>query len=255
MKRLQKQTAIMLALAIAFTIISAGQVKAATDSFPTKFRVDTWVGYEDSIDIKLNDHHMYIANVKSKSKDLVVGLTDYDYSSSRQDSDTYTLGFLPKKHGTYDITYDVMKDSKKVKTIKTKVYAYPKPIDVQLEGVEGINYGKKTSAKLKVTSQKGNTITKIEVGTYKIVRDNFNDSKRYENIDSEIEYKIVNNNSMIQLGTQPYYFKTVADGGDDNYYESFCIDPTSRTFIRVTYKDKYTKQNEQVVYTYMGFVE
>lgn len=243
MKGLKRIVAMLLALVMMLMIVPADTVKAASDEFPTKFRVYSGVGYETTKEIQVSDHHTYIKNVKSKDSNLIVGLTDYEFSSYGSNQDTYTLAFLVKKQGTYDITYDVMKDSKKVKTVKAKVYAYPNPIGVTLDGEYISYYGNKTTGKLKVTAQKGNSIQKIEVGTYKTTRDTF----KGERISSEIEYQTVKNNSKIKLGTTGYYYKDTTDNiQNDRFFESFRSDLMSETRIRVTYKDNYTKQNEQV---------
>lgn len=258
MKGLKKIVTMVLAFAMAFAFVPATQTEAATDEFPTKFRVYSWDAYEDREDIKVTDHHTYIANVKSKDKNLAVALTDYNYSSYGENTDTYTLAFLAKKSGTYDITYDVMKDSKKVKTVRAKVYVYSNPITVQLSGVKNGYYGKKKTAKLNVKALKGNTITKIEVGTYKTFTEKQNeDWMESERVNSELEYKQVKNNSTIKLGTKGYYHKEVTDNtANDRYYVSFQSDLMSETSIRVTYKDQYTKRNEQIEFwTYRGLAE
>lgn len=257
MKSLKRIAAMLLTLVMMLTIVPADTVKAASDNFPTKFRVNYYWGNEDRTEIQMPDHHTYIKNVKSMNANLIAGLVSYDYASFEKNPDTYILGFIAKKEGTYDITYDVMKDSKKLKTVKAKVYAYSNPISVKLDGVNGSFYGDKTTAKLNVTALNGNTIQKIEVGTYKKTeeKDN-NDWSQSEKVSSVLNYQTVKNNSKIKLGTTGYYFKNVTDyTEEDSYYEYFRSDLMSRTFVRVTYKDKYTKQNEQYEISFSGLAK
>lgn len=256
MKRLKRITAMILALVVALTIVPVVQAEAATDSYPTKFRLYSWGASEDTFVIQVTDHHTYIDNVKSKDKNLIAGLTDYYYYSYGTDADNYTLSFLAKKQGTYDITYDVMKDKKKVKTVKAKVYVYPSPISVQLSGTKNnYYYGNKTSANLKVKAQKGNKITKVEVGTYKTkTRKQNTEWSKDTHVDSERVYKRVKSSSKIKLGTTGSYYKSSSSSA--NYsYKYLWSDLMSETFIRVTYKDEYTKRNEQVEYYYRGLAK
>ena len=255
MKNFRRVAAIVLTYVMMFTIAPADTVKAATDEFPTTFRVYYWGGNEKNVEISISDHHTYITNVKSKNKALIAKLTEYDYDAVRESNDTYKIAFFAYKKGTYDITYDVMKDSEKVKTVKAKVYVYPQPIDVQLDGVKNGYYGKKTTTKLNVTADKGNTIQKIEVGTYKTTEDKQNTSG-LEQVTSEIDYQTVKNNSKINLGTTGYYYKFVRnDSVNDQYNENFNTELMSKTFVRVTYKDKYTKCDEQVTFNFRGLAE
>lgn len=247
MKSLKRIAAMLLTFVMMLMIVPADTAKAASNQFPTKFRV--YFGSNESTkEIRVSDHHTYLKNVKSKDSNLIAGLTDYRYTSYGSGIDTYTLAFYAKKQGTYDITYDVMKDSKKVKTVKAKVYAYPCPISVTLDGKYENYYGNKTTGKLKVTSQKGNPIQKIEVGTYKTSKEKLDEEwLKSERIYSELKYRTAKNNSKIQLGTTGYYHKENVDNIQNNIInELFQSDLMSETQIRVTYKDKYTKQNEQL---------
>ena len=251
MKNIKRISAIILAIVIAFTIIPTSMVKAATDNFPTKFRVYGWGGYETKKTITVSDPHMYIANVKSKSSNLIVGLTDYRFDADASNADTYTLALLAKKKGTFDFTYDLMKDGKKVKTIKAKAYAYDNPITITLNGKKTYeySYGTDTHGKLSVKSDKGNSISKIEVGTYKITGNS-------DNYSSQFVYKEVKNNSSIELGksanNKKYsYVNEASNVKNENFYEGV----RAATEIRVAYKDKYTKQNEQVNVVFYGLAK
>jgi hypothetical protein len=107
------------------------------------------------------------------------------------------------------------------------------------------------SAKVKVTLAAGNTLKKLEYGVYKIQEDN--NSKR-----SEIVYKTFKNGAAVTFGTKPYYYSNEYSNEYDNYsYKSkyFNTGMTCPTYIRITYYDKYTKQNETYQQYYYKLVE
>ena len=254
MKRIKKITAMIMAIAMALTIVPVNQVKAA-DEFPTKFRLYSWGNYESVERIEVKDHSTYIENVKSKSKDLTAALTGYDYSSGEGRVDSYSISFLTNKQGTYDISYDVMKNKKKVKTVNAKVYVYPMPVSMKLDGSSDYYYyAKKKSAKLSVSASKGNTIKKIEVGSNKKkTTEEDNDWSEEKRVESEVEYKTVKNNSMINLAKTGYYYYYFSKGKQyDSYSESLYENMMSQTIVRVTYKDAYTKQDEQIEFSMNG---
>lgn len=248
MKKLKKISAIILVFVMVFTVIPAVDGKAATSDYQTKFRIYGCSGYsEDTVELTMPDALTYIENVKSSNKNLVAGVTDYDYASGSQNN-TQTIGFVAKKQGTYDISYDVMKAGKKVKTVKAKVYAYPAPVSVKISGIKTSFYGNKKEGKLSVSATKGNTISKIEVGTYKEIEE------AAGGINSQIKYTTVKNNSTIKLGTKGYHY----EGGyeyDNRSRTAMNSNLCSQTYIRVTYKDQYTKQNEQYTAYYYGIAE
>lgn len=248
MKKLKKLSAIILVFVMVFTVIPAVDGKAATGDYQTKFRVYGCSGTaEDTVELTMPDALTYIENVKSSNKNLIAGVTDYRYGSTSEEN-TQTIGFVAKKQGTYDISYDVMKSGKKVKTVKAKVYAYPAPISVKISGVKTYFYGNKKEGKLSVSATKGNTISKIEVGTYKEIKET------YGGINSQIKYTTVKNNSTIKLGTKGYHYE--GENEYDNYSRKFMSSNLcSQTYIRVTYKDQYTKQKEEYTAYYQGIAE
>lgn len=242
MKKLHRITAFLLSFFILFSLIPAVQVNAAADEYPTKIRLYMQNEVlENLYIIQPTDKDIYIENLKSKNKALLAKVTDFNCSLNGRGQNSYTLSFIVTKYGTYDVSYDVMKKGKKVKTVNAKVYAYPAPFSVSLSGVKDSYYSDKTSAKLSVKADKGVKISKIEVGTYEY--------KMQENgrLQSEMTYKTVKNNSKIKLGTKAHHDEVGSE--NDEFYLSLMI---AETQIRVTYKDSHTKQNEQYIAYYQG---
>lgn len=224
MKRTKRIVALFLMICMCLSMIPAADVKAAEqkDQYPTQVRItpnSIWENYYftilgEDIDIK---------NVKSGSKDLAARWTRYE---STVDQNNAAISLYTKKEGVYSFSYDVYKNGKKQATKKVKVYAYALPLTVTAEGAKNgvILYAK--SGKVKVTcAEKGTTIEKIELGTYK---DNTWD----------YEFKPMKNNTKVnymKLEELKRYSK------DDNveYLDRHLF---KSMVIRVTVKDKYTKQ-------------
>lgn len=175
-----------------------------------------------------------------------MALTGYNKNISNGDvsNNSFTIGMLAFKSGKYTISYDIVKNKKVVLKKKIAVYAYPYPIkSVTVDGKDNSNYGTKTKAKIKVALTSGNTLKKLEVGTYQIKTDKESGRKS-----SEMTYKTFKNGATVKLGTTNYYSK--GQSGDrlkDDYFSgNLSSSLTTYTEIRITYKDKYTKQLETV---------
>lgn len=254
--------------AFAMLLMLPVAVKAETkDSIPTKVRIykaSTTPWSRTRMQIKFIDSGKVIKNLKSNSKNLkvaIVGQRIIDSNNSANNSSEYEIGMIALKKGTYTVSYDIVKKGKVVSKNTIKVYAYPDPIEVKLEGCSNSYYGTKKTAKLNVKAQKGNTIKKIEVGTYKVKKSKQTESTESSKEEkSEIVYKKVKNNSKINLGTKGYYYKYVSEyysPYDETYYynESENSEMISYTGVRVTYVDKYTKQKEELIYNFGGIIK
>ena len=188
MNNKKKLVAVLLAFLVMFTCMPVISAKAADEKYPTKIRItDVSEQSENKVEIKIPGAEYTIKNVKSKSSNLKAAIIGYQ-RESRSTKNYYTIGFIAKKAGTYDISYDVMKNNKKQKTINAKVYAYPSPVTVKLDGVKGYYYQGHTES-------------------------------------------------------PGYIFDSLTDNIE------------SLTTIRVTYVDKYTKSEEQVVMNYFGIAK
>lgn len=224
MKRTKRIVALFLMICMCLSMIPAADVKAAEqkDQYPTQVRITPGSIFEQYY-FTITGKDIDIKNVKSGSKDLVARWTRYE---STVDQNNAAISLYTKKEGVYSFSYDVYKNGKKQATKKVKVYAYALPLTVTAEGAKNgvILYAK--SGKVKVTcAERGTTIEKIELGTYK---DNTWD----------YEFKPLKNNTKVnymKLEELKRYSK------DDNgeYLDRHLF---KTMIIRVTVKDKYTKQ-------------
>lgn len=224
MKRTKRIVALFLMICMCLSMIPAADVKAAEqkDQYPTQVRITPGSIFEQYY-FTITGEDIDIKNVKSGSKDLVARWTRYE---STVDQNNAAISLYTKKEGVYSFSYDVYKNGKKQATKKVKVYAYALPLTVTAEGAKNgvILYAK--SGKVKVTcAERGTTIEKIELGTYK---DNTWD----------YEFKPLKNNTKVnymKLEELKRYSK------DDNgeYLDRHLF---KTMIIRVTVKDKYTKQ-------------
>ena len=253
MKVIKKLLGLLLAITMVIAFVPASAEAAEKDTIPTKVRL-IYSMDSNAIEINLADITQSIDNITTDSKNLTAMLTGSEYSAQKGDGNEnsesknkYTIGLRSKKNGTYTVSFDILDEkNKKVETKEITVYAYSSPVkSVTFDGKE-INgdwlSGK--SAKVKVTLTSGNKIKKLEYGVYEIKEDG------ESSISTEEVYKKFKNGAKITFGTQPYYYSSeYSDNYDDYSYETkyFNTDMDAPTYIRITYYDKYTKQNE--VYT------
>lgn len=229
---------------------------AVKDNLPEKVRVYTSsIPWSKSVSLTLEDTDKSIENVKSDSKNLKAELVGSNKSIQRGNvfSHSFTIGMIPFKDGVYTVTYDIVKNDKVIDTRKMKVYAYPTPLkDVKLDGKTDNYYADKAKAKIKVSLTSGNTIKKLEVGTFKI--------KTIKNSGQKLTnktYKTFKNGDFVKLGTIGSY-NEYSHGNrikDDDYSGSLSSTLVSQTEIRITYKDKYTKQEETITRNFYGLAK
>ena len=226
------------------------------DDLPTKFRVYTSsTPWSRTLSLSLADKDKSIDNVKSSSKDLQVALVGINkhYNSEQLYNNTYRIGMIPFKNGTYTVSYDIIKNKKVVDKKKITVYAYPSPKGtLKVDGKYDDYYGTKTKAKIEVTMEDGNVIKKLEVGTYKLKTDKNSGDKS-----SEMVYKTFKNGATVNLGKTGYYYEYKSGERFKDEYASGSMDSSlnSDTMIRVTYIDKYTKQEETRTYGLYGLAK
>lgn len=262
-QKMKRLLACTLAFAMLMTLSVVTKAQAAVkDNFPNKARIYT---YENGlatgqVEITLADQEKSVSNVKSKDKNLIVKLTEQEKNIYYEnlDNNSYTIGFGTEKSGTYTVTYDIVKNGKTVDTKKITVYAYPHPIKtLSIDGKRGNFYGSAKKGKVKVELQPGNTIKKLEVGTYKRVsKDEYGTKK----VSSEMKYKTFKNGSSVTFGTSGYYYESKYDDrgnyeGNTSYHGNMNSSLFSSTSIRVTYKDKYTKETETINYVLRGYAK
>lgn len=260
MKKVMKLFSLLLVFAMLVTLLPSTASAESKDNIPTKVRLFEKTN-ERAIFIELADATQTIDNIKTNSKNLYAMLTGFDkYYEEGIDTDeannknSYYIGLRSKKDGSYTVSFDILdKSGKKVETKKIKVYAYGSPVkSVTFDGKK-IAYNKLTgkSAKVKVTLNKDNKIDKLEYGVYKIVKDG--DISSIEEV-----YKSFKNGSKITFGTEPYYYSSgySAQYSDFSYQSKyFSTGMDAPTYIKITYNDKYTKQNETYTLYYSKEIE
>lgn len=257
MKKVKRLCSLLLALAMVLSMVPNVAKAATKDEIPTKIRM-YWGQDERAIKISLADPTQTIDNIKCSSKNLIAMLCGIEYSYSlpanenQENKNIYYIGLRSKKEGTYEVSFDILdKNKKKIETKKVKVYNYYsliKSITFDGKTIDN-NELSGTSAKVKVTLTSGNTIKKLEYGVYKIV-------ETENSIDTETVYKSFKNGEKITFGKQAYYYMNEYTNQYDDYSNESKYFNTSMecpTYIKITYYDKYTKQNEtfeEYYYTY-----
>lgn len=251
----------LLVFAMLISIFPSAVVNAAEkNNIPTKVRM--YGGWDDSaIKIELADMTHTIKNIKTSNKNLYAMLTGYEYQLEEGSyvekpnyKNSYDIGLLSKKDGTYTVSFDIVdKDNKKVETKEIKVFSYDAPIkSITFDGknLEGSELSGK-SGKVKVTLTSGNKISKLQVGVYV-------SEKSGEEINCKMVYKTFKNGEKITYGTQAYKYLNKYSNEDEyrtyiseNYGDSiYC--PTQ---IQITYYDKYTKQEETITQYFYKYAQ
>lgn len=242
MKNLKKMLSALLALALLLTVFTVPtlEVNAATyGKVPSKVRIIPHTVTNSPITFDLADEKDKITNIKTSSKSLKAKQTyNYVYNSktSPENNQKYAeIDVYATKQGKYTLTFDILKgNGKKRSTHKITVYAYD---DVPLKALKINNKSyldfdllTGNSGKIKVTMNKGYKLKKLEYGVYN--KDG-----------SKMTYKKIKNGSKITFGK--YFYKYDYDFTSTNssfYYNYWTRGLMAPTKIRITYIDKYTKQ-------------
>ncbi len=240
LNRFQKLLAAMLLLA-AITVVMS--LSALADTIPSKVRA--YPNSTSSVSITLTTPGDYIKNIKGQK--MKTKLTYLRYADDEETEATIT--FMPKKKGKLKLTFDIYGHNGSKKSTKTiTVYSYPdSPVKkVTYGGKQLYGYGikYKNSGKLKVKMNKGYKLLKIEVGKYE---EKARSSSSSTGKETSTVYKTVKNGAKITLGNKGYYY--LYDYKSDSYYRhSMSSSVYAPTYIRITYKDKYTKQENTLSY-------
>lgn len=250
----KKLIALVLMVVMVVTLMPTPALAAEKDSIPTKARMRGNDWDDDAIQIELADTTQTIANVKSNSKNAIAKITRTSVTIREGETSEYkneiTIGVYTKKNGTYTISFDILdKDGKAVSSNKVKVYAYDSPLkSISVEGKDkNSSLLSKKSGKVKVALESGNKIKKLEYGVYTAVKSDSDSSNKYE-----IKYKTFKNGEKITYGSNPYMYDYEYKSDYSNYYSSdMSTSLVAPTIIRITYIDKYTKQEETIMsYSY-----
>lgn len=155
----------------------------------------------------------------------------------------YSITVQARKKGTYDLSFSV-KTGENTQQYTVKVYCYEYPVAKVTVNGKSINLSKQMnmkSGKVKVTMPKGYKITKLEYQT----------SERVTNADGNVttktDYKTFSNGEEIPFITQPDY-SHYKYSNNSTYMtttsESLYDGVTASTDIKITYLDKYTKEEQ-----------
>lgn len=253
MKLTKRISSLLLALLMVITVFAVPAPVSAAErgSVPTKVRVYP-TSYDDSaIEFNYANPGDQIKNLKSSSKNLVVKQT---YQQEESEAHAYTtpsnyarIGVYAKKEGKYTVSFDIYSKDGSVKRSSHKVTVYAKsdsPVSsIKLDGKSIWDtdaysaFTTKKSGKLSIKMASGYTLKKITVRTYD------KDGKTLE--------KVVKNNKKITLGQYGYSYSYdyQSSYNPESWYAYWSKSIGAPTYIEITYKDKWTKQNETVTYS------
>ncbi len=215
-------------------------VSAATTTTPTTKVLRMYNRTQNSSAIHVNlpkGKICYVKNIKTGSKNLIAKNTHYYTSTS---SDEYanpyaSIGLYAKKEGKYTVSYDICdKAGKKLSSGKVTVYVKnDSPFkSVKFAGKELTSaLTAKKSGKLSVSMNKGYKLKKITVTTY--------------NKAGKEVVKTMKNNGTLKLGEYAQVNDNSYSDGSRYFYTSLA----ARTHVKITYIDKYTKQECESTYT------
>lgn len=262
--------------------VSAAALKKAV---PSKVRIMPGSEYTSggassttSIFVPFASHTNCISNIKVSKKGLTAKITREERHSVNYSDETYpsygVIGLYAEKEGTYKVSFDVLneKGGKKLysKTVTVYVKSDAPVASFKYAGKTNI-WGVQTKAKgkLSVKMAKGYKLKSIEVGKYVYQEAESKDTSSGSNIDiyksqkTEMVYTKVKNNSTITLSTVPNYSSTYqkqyysySDDYTYSYFYRYLRDYIlAETSVKITYIDKYTKQETTTYYTLYRFAK
>ena len=248
MKRIQAFICTMFLFVM--TVVSFQTVQAKVEqNVPEKVRIYT--NQYRMIDVTIASKKLRVKDVKSDSDSLKVKLLSSDFTTDQGEmkNNDYRIGMMSEKDGTYHVTLQMSDGTKKQIT----VYSYPVPFTIQLDGKAvkvwdawgadtivrlDIKPTQKNKIKLNVTAQDGNKISKMEVSRNEEVEDEDEEAI----ISEEVWKEIKNGNKLKVNDVSDNLRKELIDGEYIATYDSLGM----YTYLRIAYKDKYTKQEETV---------
>lgn len=181
-----------------------------------------------------------ITNIRSKSKNLRVNLLE-TVTDKTTGGKWYRIELFSKKPGISKFTYTYTGPSgaSQNKTVKVKVTDESPIKFVKIKNKalssEKPNLIKYSKGKLKVKMNKGYKLKKIEIDRMHIVRES---EKAYM---TETETITVNNNSVIEIPSQPYEYYRKAKNG--------CVRESTisaDSYLRIIYVDKFSKEVKEI---------
>lgn len=253
-QKMKRLLACTLAFAMLMTLSVVTEAQAdEKETYPKTFRLNTSddIWNLPAVTFTFDEYDMDIANIKTSSPNLIAKRY-YHYARSYEGGtpmNIIMMGFAAKKDGTYTVTYDIVKDKKVVSSEKMTVYAYPTPIkSMLLDGSSNLTYKYKKQAKVKVELKAGNKIKKLEVGSYKETK------PVPDMVRTELTYKTFKNGDTVKLSSVAMWeSEENGDRKSDDYCGYLVSSLYSQTPIKITYVDKYTKQEEELIVNLCGW--
>ena len=263
MKTLKRMCSGLLALVMALSlavVAMPAEAEAAKEtgikSCPSKCRIMTEELYEE-VELELKSAKYEIASVTSSNKKNlkaeVVSEDRYYYASDGSvdnDDCTYRIGLFAKKEGKYTVTVKIKKTDDPNFSYSKKITVYAKndsPFKKVTVNGKSMNwdyyYTTRKQMKFNVKAASGYKIEKIEIGSYKVTKDENGDKR------SDYVYKAVKSKSTasFKLEKTPYTYSWSNNHSYDDYEyssSSYREDIAAPTIVRITYKDKYTKLSD-----------
>ena len=254
MKLIKKMSCMFLALLMVITVLAVPTPAAAAErgGVPTKVRIYPGSYDNNAIEFNYVNSGDQIKNIKSSSNNLIAKQT-YQREESEAHSDYSTssnyaqIGLYAKKEGKYKVKFDIyskdgtVKRSSHTVTVFAKSDAAVKSITLDGKDIWDANnssaFTTKKSAKLSVKMSSGYTLKKITIRTYD------KDGKSVE--------KVVKNNKKITLGQYgyAYSYNYQSEYSPEYYYGYWYKYLNAPTYIEITYKDKWTKEEDTVTYS------
>lgn len=221
----------MLAVSMFAASLMISDTKAFASSAAAKMSI--WVKSQSSMYVELASGDYKIANLKSSKSNLIVRTTHVNSGSDY--SGSATISMYAKKKGTYTVTFDVVDQyNKKRQSHTVKVFAHNEPAIKQATFNGSEVYGivsSKPSGKFKVKMNKGYKLKSITMNTY-------------DKNGKEIS-KTIKNGRKVKLGKYRHKY----EGSKSKDYEWWSADLLARTSFRITYIDKYTKEEDTSYYS------
>ena len=255
MKQKSRTGKLLGALVLLVCMVFAMSVMVLADAkVPSRVRVFPRSYDDNAIEMTLPEHGAEIKNIKVNKGGLVARVTRYDdyrpseNSSSDEDLEA-NIGIYAKKTGKYKVSFDFYSAEDK------KISSHTVTVFVKSDSpVKSFTYGGKereylenipASGRVKVVMNKGYTLKNLEMGSYKR-------KKTEDGYSSEIVYKTIRNGAKITLSKNPYYYEySYGKLSDKKNSYSFHMNKNilAYTYIRITYKDKWTKLTDTRSYS------
>lgn len=258
--------ALILALGMAVVSMPATAQAAAETGIktcPSKIRIVP--GYVDdwAMELELKSAKFYVKSIKSSSKNLKAEITEentdfYENNGvTEYDENDCVIGMYAKKEGKYTLTLTIGNTDNESFSYKKKVTVYAKSdspfkkvtVNGKSEKWDTV-YSSKKKIKFAVTAASGYKIQKIEIGSYKSTTESNGDVR------SEIVYKKQSSKKSVSftLSTKPYTYvynyNYTGSGKVQTQRSTWREYMNAPTFVRITYKDKWTKQSDTRSYVF-----